>query len=71
MIVLLLVGGGIVFAPLSGCDPTVQDAVLTGLNDFAVSMIDAVFLMWQSEDTGSTTPVTVEAITQILQPLLA
>jgi hypothetical protein len=71
VLLVLLGASGILFAPLSGCDPAVQDTVLGGANEFAVTLIDAFFLMFAADDTAATTaPVTVEAITKAMLPLI-
>jgi hypothetical protein len=52
---------GMVFvglAGLVGCDnPDIQDALWSGANDLAVSLIDALFLAFKP-GTNDTTPVT-------------
>jgi len=50
-----MVGGSVVLPVLSGCDPEIQTIVLGGLNDLAVTFVDALFLSLQPEGV---TPVT-------------
>jgi len=70
-LMVLAAGMCLVLSPLGGCDPAVQDLVLGGMNQFAVTLVDAVFLMFQSDEATTTdVPVTVEAITKAIAPTL-
>ena len=71
-LLVLAAGMGLVLTPLGGCDPVVQDVVLGGMNELAVTLVDAVFLMFQTDEATTTTdvPETVEAITKAIAPIL-
>jgi hypothetical protein len=60
--VCLIFTSGIILPLLSGCDPTVQTAVLGGFEELANALIGAVFLQLQPEET---TTVTAQLITQV------
>ena len=60
---------GLVFAGAVGCDNVeVQTVVLGGLQDLAVTMIDALFLTLQPEEES--TPVTVSWIMDTANTLI-
>jgi hypothetical protein len=60
---------------LSGCDPTVRNTVLTGietsLTTLASSVISAFFLSLQGSSSGSTTQPVVQAVFENLHNWLA
>lgn len=59
-----LLGGGVALQSLSGCDPEVRDAVLTGIQTAIVglttSFVNAFFMALQS--SGSSSQPVVKAI---------
>jgi hypothetical protein len=63
----LLGSGGLTLAVLESCDPAVADAVLIGLEDLSISLIQAFFLSIAPESAGS---VTVQAVTETLGGML-
>ncbi len=55
---VLIVAAGLLLGCLVGCDQTVQATVWDGLNDLAVSLVDALF---QALDPTQNTPTPVTA----------
>ncbi len=70
----LLVGGGVLQINLTGCDPEVRDAVLTGIQDAMVGLISAIieaFFLSLKDIGGSTTRSAVQATLEGIQGWLA
>jgi hypothetical protein len=55
---VLILAAGLMLGCLVGCDETVQATIWTGLNDLAVSLVDALF---QALDPANDTPTPVTA----------
>jgi hypothetical protein len=61
-------GSGVTtFAVLESCDPAISDAILFGLEDLSISLIQAFFTAIAPTDSGS---VTVQVITDTMGGIL-